>query len=280
MRRPAALLAIVLAVAGLATGGCLQKVEGSNRTQFNIMPDDKMNAMGGEAYQDILSKEKRSQDAEAVAMVERVGKRLAAQVNDPGFAWEFTLLESDQVNAFCLPGGKVAIYTGILSFCQNEAGLAAVMGHEIAHAIAKHGGERMSQGVMLQGATTALAMALEAKGVAPTNQNLLMTAVGAGAQVGVMLPFSRSHETEADYLGLIYMAKSGYDPQQAVEFWQRFATLGSGGPEFLSTHPASEHRASDLKSHMNQARAHYDSAPERLDKGAAVPARYLKAAAK
>ena len=276
MRRPFAVLsATVLALAVTACG--FQKVEGTGRRQLVLFSDQQMNQLGATAYQDVLAKEQKSSDAEGQAMVERVGKRLAAMAPDHGFTYEFNLIESDQVNAFCLPGGKVAIYTGILSYCKNEAGLAAVMGHEIAHAIADHGGERMSQGVLVQGAQTGLAMALEAKGVSPTTQNLFMTGAGLGAQVGVLLPFSRKHESEADYLGLIYMAKAGYDPKEAVSFWERFATLDSGDqPNFMRTHPASAERAKDLQSNMAQAMAHYEVAKDKQGAGKAVPARYRK----
>ena len=274
MRRPLALgSALAFAIAATACG--VQRVEGTGRTQLVLFSDQQMNQLGATAYQEVLASEKKSSDAEAQAMVERVGRRLAAVAPDRKFTYEFTLIESDQVNAFCLPGGKVAIYTGILSYCKNEAGLAAVMGHEIAHAIAEHGGERMSQGVLVQGAQMGLAVALEAKGVSPSTQNLFMTGAGLGAQVGVLLPFSRKHESEADYLGLIYMAKAGYDPKESVSFWERFATLdGGGGPDFMRTHPASAERAKDLQGNMGQAMAHYEVHQDKQGAGQAVPARY------
>jgi len=265
--------ALILALAASACG--VQRVEGTGRRQLVLFSDQQMNQLGATAYQEVLTTEKKSSDAEAQAMVERVGKRLTAVAPDRGFAYEFTLIDSDQVNAFCLPGGKVAIYTAILPYCQNEAGLAAVMGHEIAHAIANHGGERMSQGVLVQGAQMGLAVALEAKGVSPSTQNLFMTGAGLGAQVGVLLPFSRKHESEADYLGLIYMAKAGYDPQEAVAFWQRFAALDAGGGhDFMRTHPPSKERAEDLQSNMGQARAHYAVNQDKQGAGQLVPTRY------
>jgi predicted Zn-dependent protease len=208
-----------------------------------------------------------------IAFVERVGKRLAAAAPDKDFNYEFTVIESPAANAFCLPGGKVAVYTGILPYCQNEAGLAAVLGHEIGHAIARHGGERMSQGQIQEVGGVTLAALLEAKGVSPTTGNLAMTAFGIGSQVGVMLPFSRSHETEADYLGLIYMAKAGYDPHEAVAFWNRFAALGSGTPTFLSTHPSSPDRAKALEVKMPEADAIY-AASGKHGTGEPVPDRW------
>jgi predicted Zn-dependent protease len=276
MRR--ALIA-VLAILSLGTAtGCFQKVEGTGRTQL-VLPqytDAEMAHLGTEAYQDTLSKEKRSTDADAIALLERVGRRLAAAAPDRHFQYEFTLLDSPTINAFCLPGGKVAVYTGILGYCKNEAGLAAVLGHEIAHAIANHGAERMSQGVLVNGAQTALDTYLQAKGMNASTLTMGMAAFGMASQVGVLLPFSRKHESEADYLGLTYMAKAGYDPAEAVLFWQRFSTLGGGGqPAWLSTHPASAARASDLKAHLGEANRLYAAAPEKHGAGEAVPARYL-----
>lgn len=244
--------------------------------KVNLYSEPEENQMGADAYKEVLASEKRCTDAEANAMIERVGRRLAAVV--PGgekFAWEFTLLESEQVNAFCLPGGKVAFYTGILAYCQNEAAVAAVMGHEIGHAVARHGGKRMTQGVILGGAQMALGEVLKAKGYSETTTNLSLAAAGGLANVGVVLPFSRGHELEADAMGLDYMAKAGYDPQEAVAFWQRFAALGSGGPAFLSTHPQSEDRAKELAKLMPKATQHYAAVAQKHGLGAKVPAKYL-----
>jgi len=264
----AAIAALILCTA------CLQRVEGTGRQQVVLFNDAQMNQLGAQAYQETLAKEKPSTDAEGKALLERVGRRLAAVAPDRGFKYEFTLIESAQVNAFCLPGGKVAVYTGILSYCQNEAGLAAVLGHEIAHAIANHGGERMSQGVLVQGAQTGLGELLKANGVKDTTLNMGMAAFGMAGQVGVLLPFSRKHESEADYLGLTYMAKAGYEPREAVGFWQRFATIGSSGPGFMSTHPPSADRAKDLEAKMPEAQRLYAAAADKHAAGAAVPVRY------
>ena len=267
----AALLALSAVIAACA------HVEGTNRSQLLLTSAAQENQLGAEAYAEVKQQEKACTDPETIALVERVGKRLAAVAPDRDFKYEFVVLESDTINAFCLPGGKVAVYTGILPYCQNEAGLAAVLGHEIGHAIARHGGERMSQGMAAQIGGQTLAAVLQAKGVDPTNTNLAMTAFGLGAQVGVMLPFSRSHELEADYLGLTYMAKAGYDPQEAVAFWKRFATLSSGGtPAFLSTHPQSGDRAHDLADKMGEAKKLYAKAKEKYGTGANVPARWMK----
>ena len=245
--------------------------------KINIYSEAEEDQMGLDAYKEVVASEKRSTDAEATAMIERVGKRLAAIV--PGgdkFKWEFTLLESDQINAFCLPGGKVAFYTGILPYCQNEAAVAAVMGHEIGHAVARHGGKRMSQGVILNGATATLGEVLKAKGYSESTTNLSLAAAGGLTHVGVVLPFSRGHELEADSMGLGYMAKAGYDPAEAVLFWQRFAALGSSGPAFMSTHPQSEDRAKALSKQMPSAQKSYDASTQKYGAGAKVPAKYLQ----
>jgi predicted Zn-dependent protease len=263
----------LLVAAVLACSACA-RVEGTGRSQLLLTSVAEENRLGAEAYAEVKAGEKPCADAATVAFVERVGRRLAAVAPARGFQYEFTTLHSDTVNAFCLPGGKVAIYTGILPWCVNEAGLAAVMGHEIGHAIARHGGERMSQGMVAQLGGGALEVLLEAKGIQPTNRNLVLGAAGALAQVGVILPYSRSHELEADYLGLTYMAKAGYDPAQAVAFWSRFAELTGGTPGFLSTHPASEDRARRLQACMAEAQALYQAAPVKSGAGEPVPAAF------
>ncbi len=277
MNRPTRPVAILTAL--LLGWGMWSCTDGVQRyaDKVNLYSADDENKMGVDAYQQVLAEEKRSTDKEAVAMVERVGKRLAAVV--PGgdqYAWEFTLLESDTINAFCLPGGKVAIYTGILAYCQNEAALAAVMGHEIAHAVARHGGKRMSQSVIIGGATATLGELIKSKGYSDTSTNLALAAAGGLTQVGVVLPFSRGHELEADAMGLEYMSKAGYDPEEAARFWTRFAALGSGGPAFMSTHPPSEDRAKKLGEQMGPAKQWYAGAAQKSGLGAQVPAKYLQ----
>ena len=272
MRLP--LMAILACSATCLLPAC-QKVQGTGRTQLILTSAEQENKLGAQSYRQIVGKERQSADVEAIALVERVGRRLAAAAPERGFKYEFSVLESKQANAFCLPGGKVAVYTGLLSYCEHEAGLAAVMGHEIAHAIARHGGERMTQGLIVEGLSTTLDAAMQAKGVEPTSANVAMTAFGAGAQVGVLLPYSRKHETEADYLGLLYMAKAGYDPREAVGFWERFSKQGSGLPAFLSTHPHSADRANALQQKLGEALALYERSPK-YGAGEAVPARYRK----
>ena len=268
-------IALLTAVLCSLTLSACARVEGSGRRQFNFMNDSHMHAMGAEAYSEVKASEKACTDRATIDLVERVGRRIAAAAPEQGFAYEFVVLESETANAFCLPGGKVAIYTGILKYCANEAGLAAVMGHEVAHAIARHGSERMSQQLVLQGSMALGSAYMQVKGVEPTNQQLVLALAGGAAQFGIMLPYSRHHETEADRLGLQYMAKAGYDPAEAARFWTRFgAAMGSGGPSFLSTHPASADRAKDLADHLAAAQAIYQAVPARHGLGEPVPARY------
>ena len=171
------------------------------------------------------------------------------------FKWEFNLVEDNTVNAWCMPGGKVVFYTGILPITKDEKGIAVVMGHEIAHAIARHGNERMSQGLALQGGGIALSLALSDK--PELTQNLFQQAYGLGGQLG-MLKYSRSHDSEADKMGLVFMAMAGYDPREAVEFWKRMAAQGGQKPpEFLSTHPSDDTRIKDLEDFMPEALKYY-----------------------
>ena len=251
------------------------RVEGTGRGHLLLTSQEDENKMGEQAYQEVISKEKRSTDASVIAQVERVGRRLIATAPNHGFNYEFTVLESDTVNAFCLPGGKVCVYTGILPYCKNEAGLATVMAHEIAHAIARHGGERMSQGKIVDGLSVGLDALIEDSGISPTTEKIAMTAFGVGTQYGVILPFSRKHELEADYLGLTYMAKAGYDPLESVEFWKRFATLQSNMPAYFGTHPSSIDRANQLNGKMPEALNLYESTPK-YGSGELVPEPYRK----
>lgn len=274
---PRLVITLVLLIAMMVCAPGCRKVEGTGRSQLLLTSEGTETQLGLQAFNEVLQKEKRSTDQQARAIVERVGQRIAAVSPQKGFQYEFVLLESKELNAFCLPGGKVCVYTGILKFCQDEAGLATVMSHEIAHAIARHGGERMSQGLIVQGLSTGLDAYLQSKGVSPTKTNVALAAFGAGAQVGVLLPYSRTHEYEADYLGLSYMAKAGYDPRLAEQFWERFAAAaGASGPSFLSTHPASADRARKMRENTAEALKLYEQSPK-FGSGEALPARYLQA---
>jgi predicted Zn-dependent protease len=224
-----------------------------------LIPYDEEVALGEEAYRELLKKEKISHDGQLVEIVERVGQQLAAVSPMPNLKWEFKLIESEQKNAFALPGGKVAIYTGILPICANEAGLAAVMGHEIAHAIARHGAQRMSQSLLLAGLLTGASISLSDN----ENRDAIMGALGVGAAVGVTLPFSRSNESEADEIGLTLMARAGYDPVEAERFWSRFGKMkqGSSLPEILSTHPADTTRIEDIRRLLPKTNRIYQKNP-------------------
>ena len=240
----------------------------TGRKQLNLVPMSTMLSMSFQQYDEFLKTHKLSDNQEQAQMVKGVGtkiqkaveqyfaeKKMSHQLKD--YAWDFNLVESEEANAWCMPGGKIVIYTGILSITKDETGLAVVMGHEIAHAIAEHGNERMSQGLIAELGGMALSKALEEK--PEKTQQLWMTAFGLGAQVGVLLPYSRLHENEADHLGLIFMARASYDPNTAVEFWQRMAQMkgGQAPPEFLSTHPSDETRIKNIKALIPEAMQYY-----------------------
>lgn len=241
----------------------------TGRSQLNMIPSGELLSMSYQQYDQFLKENKLSSSQQDAEMVKRIGGKIQHAVERymadnnlsdrlEGYNWEFNLVESDQVNAWCMPGGKVVVYTGILPVTQDEEGLAVVMGHEIAHAIAEHGNERMSQGMLQQLGGVALTVAL--KNEPETTQNLFLTAYGVGTTVGIMLPYSRTHESEADHLGLIFMAMAGYDPNEAPEFWERMAAnkQGQAPPEFLSTHPSDETRINDLKSWIPEAMKYYN----------------------
>jgi len=241
----------------------------TGRSQLNMIPSSEMLSMSFQQYDQFLKENKLSTNQVEVTMVKQTGVKIQQAVERylkannlserlTGYKWEFNLVESDQVNAWCMPGGKVVVYTGILPVTQNEAGLAVVMGHEIAHAIAEHGNERMSQALVQQLGGVALSVAL--KNEPETTRGLFLAAYGVGTTVGVMLPFSRTQESEADHLGLIFMAMAGYDPHAAPEFWKRMAASKQGGspPEFLSTHPSDQTRINDITAWIPEAMKYYN----------------------
>jgi predicted Zn-dependent protease len=227
----------------------------TNRQQVNFIPDSQMNAMGAQAFTEILAKEKISTNQKLTDIVVKIGKRIA-KASGQDYAWEFKLIDAPKmVNAFCLPGGKVAVYTGIIPVAKTEAGLAAIIGHEVAHAVLRHGAERASQGMMLQLGVAAAGLTFDD----PRYRGLIAAALGVGLQFGVMLPFSRKHESEADFVGIEYMAKAGYDPVESVDLWKRMAKAGGGKvPEILSTHPDPERRAEELKLEVRKVEKYYD----------------------
>lgn len=245
----------LLALVVLGAIAC-QTVPLTNRSQLLLIPEGTEIQMGLSSYQDILKKGRVSQNPEYNAQVRRVGTRIAEATGRTDYRWEFTVLEDKQVNAFCLPGGKVAVYTGILPVTADDAGLAAVLGHEVSHAIARHGGERISQQLAVQGGLIATQTALSRGD--PATMQLITAGLGAGATVGLLLPWSRQQESEADHLGLIYMAKAGYHPQAARDLWVRMASEGGvRQPEFLSTHPLPQTRIVQIEAWLPEALQYY-----------------------
>jgi predicted Zn-dependent protease len=247
--------------------GC-SEVEITGRRQLTLVPDSMINSMSSQSYGEFLAQHKLSADVEKTQMVKRTGTRIQKAIEQycaqkcienrlAGYQWEFNLIEDPNVNAWCMPGGKVVVYTGLLPVAKTETGLAVVMGHEIAHAFARHGAERMTQRLLVDLGGMALSEALRQK--PETTKNLFLQSYGLGTQIGVLLPYSRLHENEADRLGLIFMAMASYDPREAVAFWQRMAAgrKGAAPPEFLSTHPASTTRVRNIQALIPEAMQYY-----------------------
>ncbi|QDU26303.1 TPR repeat-containing protein YfgC precursor [Anatilimnocola aggregata] len=257
---------LLLLAAGLTAVGC-QSAPLTGRKQMLLMPESQEVSMGLTAFNDVTEKEPPSQNTTYIDLVERVGKRIAAVADKPDYKWEFKVIESDQQNAFCLPGGKVAVYEGIIPVCATEAGLAVVMSHEIAHALARHGGERMSQNMAVDGVKQAVSYVMQNQD--QIRKDIVMQAYGVSSQYGVLLPYSRKHESEADHIGLILLAKAGYDPREAPRFWTRFgeAKQGQQQLEFMSTHPSDKNRAADLAALVPEAMALFEAAPEKIGLG-------------
>ncbi|MDX9746640.1 MAG: M48 family metallopeptidase [Syntrophales bacterium] len=240
----------------------------TGRSQLNLIPHESMLSMSYQQYDEFLKENKLSTNTVEVNRVKRVGQNIETAVNRyfaqrnmayqlRDYKWEYNLVESKDINAWCMPGGKVVVYTGILPITQDDTGLAVVMGHEIAHAVAQHGNERMSQQLAVQLGGMALATAVATKPA--LTQQLWMTAFGLGSSVGIILPYSRLQENEADRLGLTFMAMAGYDPRKAVDFWERMSQVKSGQapPEFLSTHPSDQTRIQNIKSIIPDVMPYY-----------------------
>jgi predicted Zn-dependent protease len=237
-----------------------QTVPLTGRQQLILVSEEQELSLGDEAYKKTLTTSKLSTDAASTAMVRRVGERIAKVSDRPDYKWEFNLVEDQTPNAFCLPGGKVVVYTGILPFTKDETGLAVVVGHEVAHALARHGAERMSTGELAGIASQTAAIIFG--GGNPETEKQVEQAFGIGSNVGLILPFSRHQESEADQIGLLLMAKAGYDPRQSIEFWRRMEQGKDGAPpEFLSTHPNDKTRIKRIEGWMPEALKIYQSLP-------------------
>jgi len=251
-----------LAIGAAASGCTTTPVTG--RRQLNLVGDDTINQLGMQQYTEALGKAKKSTNQAQIAEVNRVGQRLAAAAEaafKPGYKWEFNVIDDDKtVNAWCLPGGKIAVYSGIMPLTKDDSGLATVLAHEISHALAHHGAERLSRSEILQLGETGLMAAVSAG--KPGASQAVGAALGLGAQLGVELPFSRKQESEADHIGLILMAKAGYDPAASLDFWKRMAAQSKGGPPgFLSDHPTDETRIADIQKELPEAQRSFASAP-------------------
>lgn len=256
---------VATAVALLFTACATVPITG--RKQMNLVSNSEVLASSLTQYQTYMSKATPIRGTQAAAMVERVGKKIAAATESylrqngmeselKNYNWEFNLVKDDNANAFCMPGGKIVVYEGLLKYVKTDDDLAVVMGHEVAHAVAKHSNERMSQQMLAQYGGTALGIALG--GSSQATQAIASQVYGLGAQYGVMLPFSRKHEKEADYMGLVLMSIAGYNPQASTQFWQRMSEGGSNAtPEFMSTHPSDATRISALQKALPEVEEKY-----------------------
>ena len=242
----------------------------TGKSQLTILPESELQSMATQQYQQFLTTNRvvSSSNNRDADMVKRVGQRISRAVESyysergltnklDGFKWEYNLIDDKSVNAWCMPGGKIVVYTGLLPVTQNEAALAVVIGHEVSHALLQHGNQRMSQGLLQQLGGVALSVAVANKPA--ETQNLFLSAYGAGSQVGILLPFSRKNELEADQYGLIWTAMAGYNPQEAIGLWERMESLANGQkpPEFLSTHPTEGRRIMQLQKFMPEALKYY-----------------------
>ena len=245
----------ILSLVALALTAC-QTAPVTGRQQFILISDQEANQMGVQAYQEILQKSRASRDPQMNAIVARVSDRLARVVNVPGAQWQYTVFEDATPNAFALPGGKIGVNTGMFKVAKNEAQLAAVLGHEIGHVMAHHSAERLTREVAVQ-------LGIQAFGLA-TNTAQYADVMAQAATLGLVLPFSRDQESEADEIGLINMARAGYDPREAVALWRNMESAAGQGPaEFLSTHPSPGNRIAHLEQVMPRALAEYNASPYR-----------------
>ncbi|GHU91422.1 peptidase M48 [Bacteroidia bacterium] len=257
---------LLLGVVAFLYHGC-SSVPVTGRQQLSLVSDREVLSLSLQQYDDYIKTAQKSTNKANTALVVKVGQNIANAVAVyykangmesllEGYAWEFNLIKDPQVNAFCMPGGKIVVYEGILTYTQTETGLAVVLGHEVAHAVAKHANERMSQQIVAQYGSSAVGSLLsKSSSVVQTIGN---TVYGLGAQYGVMLPFNRKQELEADHLGLIFMAIAGYNPSESIPFWQRMSTQGNSTPEFMSTHPSDGNRIAEIQKYLPDAMQYYN----------------------
>ena len=256
---------LLLVIAGLYACG---SVPITGRRQLSLVSDQEVLSLSLQSYNEYIQTAQKSTDKNATALVVKVGTNIAKAVESyfqvtgqedllSQFQWEFNLINENQVNAFCMPGGKIVVYEGILPYTQTEAGLAVVLGHEVGHAIAKHSNERMSNQMALEMGGAAVSSVLSK--TSATTQNIGATVWGLGSELGIALPFNRKQELEADHLGLVLMAIAGYDPNAAIPFWERMSQQGGGTPEFLSTHPSDHTRVSEIRKKLPEAMEYYNS---------------------
>ena len=253
------------AAAGLAAAGLFvacAKVPYTDRVQYNLIPNSIMRGVGASTYTTMLAGETLQRKGEDVDVLNKVGARISKAANQPKYDWQFSMIQDkDTVNAWCLPGGKIAFYTGILPALRNEAGMAFVMGHEVAHATANHGSERMSQQLTVIGGLVGLEVYLANEStIKPRDRAVILGALGVGATLGIVLPFSRLHESEADVIGMMYMADGGYPPAESIQVWDRMEQVAgpSGIPAFISTHPKNAKRQDKLREWLPRARKRYE----------------------
>ena len=233
----------------------------TNRVQFNVVPDPLMTDIGTTAYREMLAGERVRRNTPDADTLQRVGRKISKVARKPSYRWRYALIdEPDTINAWCLPGGKIAFYTGILPVLENEAGMGFVMGHEVGHAMAHHSAERLTQQATVLGGMAALYLYLDQNSEMPKrSRDVLLAALGLGLEVGVLLPFSRKHEKEADVIGMMYMARAGYPPEESINVWTRMREEAgrSALPSFLSTHPGHNQRKKNLREWMPSAKKRF-----------------------
>jgi predicted Zn-dependent protease len=253
-------LILVAALTWLVLAGCATAPYTGRKQVLMVSPQQEQ-SLGYQAFADIRRHSKAAQNPALQARVQEVGERIARAANRPDYHWEFVVFQDDKMaNAFCLPGGKVGIYTGLFKYIHSDSDLATVISHEVAHALARHAGERLSQGTLARAGGLALGIGLAALGVGSGASQVAMQGYGLGTTVGILLPYSRVQESEADKIGLILMAKAGYDPKLALQFWEGFATSKEGKarmPQFLSTHPSDATRIQNIKAFLPEAERYY-----------------------